>query len=228
MIHAANSRTHCSSGGNSSPAAPSKRWILYLSSLLLCLPGPGCDDSKNPLSDPQSAKLDQRLVGMWREGKDDDEAVYYHMGPAGDGFPNGMLRIVEIAHKKGKLEPPAEYLAFSTTIGKNDYLNLVLDLQRKAIRTMDENGWKADAVAAYTLMKYHVDGNRLVVWAIDEGAKERAIKSGKIKGRAEPRKSAQFTDTTENVARFVGEAGDRLFGTEQPGRFERVEVGKKP
>ena len=64
---------------------------------------------------------------------------------------------------------------------------------------------------------------------MDEEAKQKAIESGKVKGviivQSNP---AKFTDTMKNVARFVKEAGDSLWNTKEPGRFERVSLGKKP
>ncbi|MGO9111497.1 MAG: hypothetical protein ACLP9L_19895 [Thermoguttaceae bacterium] len=38
----------------------------------------------------------------------------------------------------------------------------------------------------------------------------------------------QFTDTTVNLARFVAEAGDGLWNTEEPFSLKRVNVGKNP
>ena len=37
---------------------------LVLVCVTLCLFAAGCDDSKNPLSDPKTAKIDQRLAGV--------------------------------------------------------------------------------------------------------------------------------------------------------------------
>ena len=34
--------------------------------LVLCLILTGCNDSKNPLSDPTTSNPDERLVGVWR------------------------------------------------------------------------------------------------------------------------------------------------------------------
>ena len=78
----------------------------------------------------------------------------------------------------------------------------------------------------YTLYRYKFDGHKLVVYGIDEEAKKKAITSGKIKGTVE-NNSAKFTDTTENVARFVKEEGDSLW-TKEPGRLEPVNLGTKP
>ena len=200
---------------------------LFLIGVAVCLFASGCDDSKNPLSDPQTSKADERLVGMWLERADDGD-VSYHVGHAGEKFPACVMRIVEVKHSKGKVEAPNEYLAFSTVIRDKTYLNLVLDGDRKLVKNLDEKGWKEVEVNCYTFLKYQIDGDKLVVWIMDEDAKQKAISSGKVKGAKEPDQPAGFTDSTENVARFVAAAGDSLWNTKEPGRFERVNVGKKP
>ena len=53
----------------------------------------GCVDSKNPLSSADTAKVDEGIVGTWRETTNDGETIY-HIGLAGDKYPAGMLRIV--------------------------------------------------------------------------------------------------------------------------------------
>ena len=97
--------------------------------------------------------------------------------------------------------------------------------RRNLIKHLDEKGWKAVEVDSYTLYKYKFDGDKILVYGMDGEAKQKAIKSGKIKGTIEDN-SAKFTDTTENVARFVKEAGDSLWATKEPGRLERVNIGQ--
>ncbi len=189
--------------------------------LVVCLLASGCYDTKNPLSDPHTSKADERLVGVWRYP---GEETYYHIGHAGRMFPVSMMRIVEIKHHKGSVEPPEEYLAFPTVLGDKTYLNVVIDGDRKQVRHLDDKGWEPDAVDCYTLFKYQFDGDKLVVFFTDEEAKVKAIKDGKIKGKIESMKPAQFNDTTENVARFVVQAGDSLWDTKETGRFERVKM----
>ena len=71
---------------------------------------------------------------------------------------------------------------------------------------------------------HQADGDKLVVWLVDEDAKRRAIQSGKVKGVVKANSAATFTDTTENVARFVAAAGDSLLNLNDPVRFERIET----
>ncbi|MGO8750293.1 MAG: hypothetical protein ACLQNE_30480 [Thermoguttaceae bacterium] len=52
---------------------------LFLLGVAVCLLASGCNDSKKPLSDRQTSKADERLLGVWRE-RSDDQATYYHVG----------------------------------------------------------------------------------------------------------------------------------------------------
>jgi hypothetical protein len=192
------------------------RWLVIPAVLLFLA---GCEDSKNPLSDPTTSKPDERLIGVWWDGSE-----YYHIGHAGKRFPKGVLRVVAVAQSEGDVEPPAEYLAFPTVLDDKTYLNVVS--VEKQVKRLDSEGWKTEAVECYTIFKYQLDGDKLVVWMIDAKAMEQAIKSGKIKGVIE-KDLPKFTDITENVARFVAEAGDGLWDNEAPMRFERLETAKK-
>jgi hypothetical protein len=69
-----------------------------------------------------------------------------------------------------------------------------------------------------------VEGDTLVVWMMGRDAKEQAITAGKVKGliaQGIDPTASRFTDTTENLARFVAAAGDSLF-THEALRLEKV------
>jgi hypothetical protein len=199
---------------------------LFLIGVAACFLASGCDDSKNPLSDPKTSKADERLVGVWRQpGGDGDDS---YVGHAGERFPNNVMRIVVVNNSNGELGTPDEYLAFTTVIGDKTYLNLVRDGDNKVVTRLDREGWKAAAVDCYTFLRYKFDGDKLVMWIMDEQAMQKAIQSGKIKGVTKPFESPLFTDSTANLARFVAEAGDSLWNTKEPFRFERVNASKKP
>jgi hypothetical protein len=198
---------------------------LFLIGVAVCLFASGCD-SKNPLSDPKTSKADERLIGIWRDRSDGD--VYYHVGHAGDKFPASIMRGVGVKYSKGTLEPPFEFLLFPTVLGDKSYLNVVVGTDEKPIKNLDDNGWKAANVPSYMLYKYKFDGDKLLVYGIDEEVKRKAINSGKVKGVAEPNKPVMFTDTTDNVARFVLDAGDSLWDTKKSGQLQRVNLGEKP
>jgi hypothetical protein len=201
-----------------------KSRILLL--LAVCLLAAGCDDSKNPLSDPQKSKPDTRLAGVWRERDKNGDVIYYHVGTIGGKLPRSVMGVVQVKHLSGgDIQPPGWLLIFPAAVGDKTYLNMTDGDQEQ----IEKKGWKS--VKSYFLLKYKVEGDKLVVWRMDAEAKKQAIKAGKIKGLIEEEDGARvvFTDSTENVARFVAQAGDGLWDTKEPLRLERVDAPvKKP
>ncbi|MGA2068879.1 MAG: hypothetical protein ABSG86_28190 [Thermoguttaceae bacterium] len=197
-----------------------------------CLLGTGCDDSKSPLSDPGQSKPDPRLAGVWRWKHDADDVLYYHVAQAGGKLPASVMWVVL---NDSATEPKQDALGgwpdvtvlFPTVQGKTAYLNFGESWTTAGhpIDELKKNGWKAGAVESYSIFKYRIEGDTALVWGMDEHAIRRAIEAGKIKGETEKSDagdgSVRFTDTTENVARFVAAAGDGLF-EKQPLRLERV------
>jgi hypothetical protein len=190
---------------------------IFLSLAVISLAG-GCVDSKNPLSSADTAKVDEGLLGTWREGNGNDETIY-HIGLAGDKYPAGMLRIVEVTRHDKTLEAPIEYVAYATTLAGKTYLNVVLDPAQ--IKAFDQNGWKADAIDGYFFVKYQLDGDKATVWSVNEKAKKEAIKAGKIQGVVKENNDIRITDTGENAAKFITASGDNLWNAES-GHMERV------
>ena len=124
----------------------SKMFLL----LTVCFLATGCDDSKNPLSDPQKSKPDTRLAGLWRDRDKEGNVTCYRVGQAGKKFTAGMMRIVEVHHASGVVEAPEEYLAFPTVLCRHNVPEChLLDGDHKQVRRLDEKGWKADAVDGY-------------------------------------------------------------------------------
>jgi acylphosphatase len=80
-------------------------------------------------------------------------------------------------------------------------------------------------VDAYLILRYEIKGDVLTLHVMDGDARKRAIEAGKVKGVVEkdPHGNirAYFTDTSENLARFVASAGDDLF-VKDALRLERV------
>jgi hypothetical protein len=202
------------------------RYLLWVVVPVVLLPLTGCDDSKNPLSDPQTSKPDERLVGVWRLAEEDGGLTYYHVGRAGEKFPDGVMRVAYVRHENGKVGRPGEFFAFPTVLGEKSYLNVVA-ANAQWEKPSVEKGWKAVQVESYFLFKYQVEGDKLLLWAVNSNVKKQAIKDGKIKGVIEEGISTKFTDTTGNVARFVAEEGDGLFSS-KPMRLERIDARKKP
>ena len=192
-----------------------KRILQLLSMAATCLLFTSCFDSKVPLSDPGRSKADQRLAGAWRLGNDDGSVTFYHFGRVGDKLPASVMRVMGIQHKwGGTMTQLDELLAFPTTIGDKTYLN-VSDGKDEQMKLLEDKGWTAETVVAYLLLRYQITGTTLTVQWIDGEAKKRAVEIGKIKGKIEKDQDgnarAMFTDTTENLVKFITAAGDDLF-----------------
>ena len=131
---------------------------------------------------------------------------------------------------KGRSRLRRSISLLSTTLAGKTYLN-VIDGGEQRVKLLEEKGWKPEVVGSYFIFRYQVDGDKLLVWMMDDDAKERAIKAGKIKGVVgtwHSPNTTKFTDTTEKLARLVTQAGDGLFSKEPMLRFERIDGAKKP
>ena len=194
--------------------------ILFGVSLFTCLLVAGCDDSTAPLSDASKATPDKRLIGLWQH-KHQNGVTYYHVGYLGGKAPEGMMRVVTVSHpNNGELQKPQQFLAFASDLGGDSYLNMAVVTQEQ-LASILEDGWKAGLLESYILLRYRVDGDALLVWAMNNKAKSEAIEGGRIKGEIKDATFVRFTDTTENLAQFVVAAGDELF-SDDPLRLERV------
>jgi len=197
-------------------------WLVLAGVLLVCALGGGCDDSKVPLSQPDEAKIDQSLVGLWRQ-EESGETNYYHVGRLGGRTPKGLLRVVGVGHSSdGELRDPNQVLVFPTRIEGIDCLNVV-GAEQGQIDSLQKAGWKGEMFEAFILVKYRVEGDVLLLWPMDPQAKRRAIESGRIQGEIKeglvPR--IRFTDSAENLRRLIASEGDKLF-SDKPLRLERV------
>jgi hypothetical protein len=196
--------------------------LLFVAALVLLLPS--CVDSKTPLSDPDKAKPDDQLMGVWRFRGERGETTYYHVGRAGGKLPASVMDVVSVQHTPDGKINQGELLVFPSTLGEKTYLNAG-EIRPEQRTLLEEKGWKQGAVDAYLILRYEIKGDVLTLHVMDGDARKRAIEAGKVKGVVEkdPHGNirAYFTDTSENLARFVASAGDDLF-VKDALRLERV------
>jgi len=208
-------------------AMTTRKAVSCLLAVAACLPLAGCD-SKNPLSDPAQSKPDPRLAGVWRWKDPSGVVEYYHVGRAGGKLPDSVTQLIGVTHHgDGHLTGSAVVLMFPAVLGNTAFLNVGMEgsnHQQGAVDRLKREGWTPGVLESYSIFKYRVEGDAILLWQMTAVAMKQAVTSGKIKGSlAEQGKIgvSRFTDTTENVARFVAAAGDSLFEKE-PKRLERV------
>ena len=190
-----------------------------------CLLFTSCFDSTVPLSDAGKSKPDERLAGVWRQRSESGSVNDYHFAPAGDKLPASVMRVTGSNRKPdGTTEQIEPLLLFPTTLGEKTYLN-VCDGKEPKVKLVEEKGWTAETVNTYWVYRYQVTGDTLAVQWMDGDAKKRAVEAGKIKGKIEKDQDGNirvhFTDTTENLTKFITAAGDDLFSKDVL-KLERV------
>ena len=181
--------------------------LLFVAAFSLLLTS--CFDTKNPLSDPQKSQPDDRLCGVWRFRGDSGEMNYYHIGHVGEKLPASVMQVIFVQHMTDGSVESDQLLLFPTTIGDKTYLN-VAEATPVLLKLLEEKGWTNEAVNEYLILRYQITGDTLAIQWIDNDAKKRAVEAGKIQGTVE-KDQGHFSDTTENLAKFVAEAGDDLF-----------------
>lgn len=182
--------------------------------VLACVPlaFTSCAVSKTPLSDPKEAKLDSRLVGVWRQ-KQGEKDRYYHVGRAGGKLPEGMIMLIGATSdpNKGLEKNDGTTFGFATTIKGSTYLNLA-SANNDKFREMKEKGWKPTMIDGYLIFKYTLDEDVLKIRPMDLVAVTKAVRDGRIKGTIakespdEPNVNPAATalgDALENPARVV-------------------------
>jgi hypothetical protein len=140
------------------------RRILSLLAVAVLLPG--CVAVNEPLSDPDKAKSEQRLLGKWQRDKSNNQCEID--APAVMGHPKGLMRAVN----DGKADDPLNaFWFFTTAIGKHTYATIYVAMG-DSVQFADfrKEGafekWNQNKNRRYFIVQYLIDGDKLTV---DEG-----------------------------------------------------------
>jgi hypothetical protein len=196
--------------------------FLLLSSTILA----GCV-LKDPLSNPDQAKLDDRLIGAWKyEGeKSKDENWILFVGKADlRHAPPGIMKAVSVENDREKQIGVRTHYFFPTCLSEVNYANL---LDENPLDGEKEKTWNENRVQQWLLIKYSVEIDRLTIWFLDASAVEKAVTRGEVKGIVEEKgllkiKRTVFTDP-KDLSRFLVNGGDKkLFSHDHKMVFSRI------
>jgi hypothetical protein len=171
-----------------------KRSFLMIALLFLLCSGCAFPTSKNPLVNPSDAKAFPELHGVYRsEEKEDNTYHYAHIGPAGDQYPKGFLRIISVGQSSGlKSELKLKILVgFVEKIGKEYLLHFPIPENYSATDNKLEYAgqiWDASKVGSYLIIKLSLSPETLSMTLLDEEFIEEMIKTKKLAGLITPRK----------------------------------------
>ena len=162
---------------------------LLLFGLVSCEP-PASD---NPLSDPAAAKVDSKLVGMWR-GQKDGDVVFMHV----TGKDQGLLDLTLLGTDTKKGSVVLTFEGFASDLGGKKYLNL---RPRTAKGEPWDDAW--DVRPRYLFAQYEVKAGAVTLWLMkDVPLVKEAVQAGKLAGRLEGDKVI-ITESTAKLAAWV-------------------------
>ncbi|MDA1273997.1 MAG: hypothetical protein O2960_08085 [Verrucomicrobia bacterium] len=163
-------------------------------------------ESRQPLSDPRKATIENRAVGTWRATLGDKQ-YYLHAGTGNIVGKSDWMELV-LVHPG---EKPSFYvhhkIGFVSVIGEQGYFNVA----NLAVLMTQLRGSKPEelavAVERYDILKYEVNGDTMDIWPADQNFVRAAIEAGTIKGNG-----ATIEDSMENLVRFIESSPPTLWG----------------
>ena len=153
--------------------------------------------SDNPLTDPNSEKIDAAILGTWFWNEESDSG-FVHIGLNKE---SKLLQVIMIEHDKDGTIDVSEFNGHTSSLGNNKYLNL------KWVRPADEP-------KGYLLIKYSTEGESLAISLLNAKMIENAIKEGSLKGTVGKEKyaySLSITDEQKKLQQFVLKHDKELF-----------------
>ena len=172
--------------------------MRYLAILFMVIFLGGCVPySDNPLTDPNSEKIDAAILGTWFWNEESDSG-FVHMGLNKE---SKLLQVIMIEHDKDGTIDVSEFNGHTSSLGNNKYLNL------KWVRPADEP-------KGYLLIKYSTEGESLAISLLNAKMIESAIKEGSLKGTVGKEKyaySLSITEEQKKLQQFVLKHDKELF-----------------
>lgn len=159
----------------------------------------GCvPSSDNPLTEPDKDLIDSSISGTWF-WHGDAESGYIHIGLDKE---TKLLRLLMTEFDRDGTMEASEFIGHTSAINGHRYLNL------KYVHPAEEG------VSGYLLVKYDLKDARLGIGLMSNGAVEKAIKNGKLKGIVEKGKwstTVRITEAPQRLRTFVLQNDNALF-----------------
>jgi hypothetical protein len=194
-----------------------KNQLFSALGLAVCFLLSGCVvDSENPLSPPEAAQIDQRLLGDWVASNGDN----VHFSAKDAHWMQVVTQSkVDDSKRPSKIDrAPETYDFYVTTIGDQTYLNV----------KMVDKDHKDGMPVTYLFYRYKIasDGT-LHFWPMGQDEMADFVRTGKIKGTVhqdahpmmsgnppKPDVDVHLTDSSENLVKFIVRHGADAFGDE--------------
>lgn len=181
---------------------------------LLWLPAACVPVSEQPLSDPETAKLEPRLIGTWTATIEGELAIL-HVLPRNERLAELLL----VSSRTAAVGPRGDWMAFTlfpSRIGDTDYANL------RFVAQSGENS--PDLPEGYHLARFRLGpDDTLEIWPMRAEDAKRAIRDG-LGGEIKDGKwvdEIRFTATTAELRAYLEGHDPAALFTERLGTFRR-------
>jgi hypothetical protein len=154
--------------------------------------------SDNPLTEPDKDLIDGSILGTWF-WHDGLESGYIHIGLDKE---TKLLRLLMTEFDRGGTMEASEFIGHTSAINGHRYLNL------KYVHPAEEG------VSGYLIVKYSLKETRLAIALMNNGAVEKTIKKGGLKGIVEKGKwstTVRITEAPKRLREFVLQNDSSLF-----------------
>jgi hypothetical protein len=203
---------------------PSSRFSVsrtVLFGLLVLLAGCTTIYSDNPLSDPETAKPDEKLIGEWmpkQKPKDDYLRLTVKKMDA-PGYPAGTMKLILTPFEPGGTPVKGGAIRvgviFCTELKGKTFVNLC---GRAIEEPAKLPAWEKLRAQGFSILKYSAAQDTLKLWYVgDESPLKTAVKNGMLKGKFQPAGPGGFgptvrvTDTGANLARLLSKEEAWIF-----------------
>jgi hypothetical protein len=182
--------------------------LALLLGLVACVP-----ESRHPLSDPETATIDERLVGLWA-GRFGEANAYLHFLPRSEG----EMEIIAVSRGVEGESGWSVFTTVSGAIGETWYMSVKGRLD-------DGEPWR-EGGGGFFLCRYRISAEgELLVWMLGAEAAVAAIAGG-LGGRVEKGRffdDIEITASTAELAAYLATADPKKLFTDPIGSFRRVE-----
>jgi hypothetical protein len=195
------------------------RTVLF--GLLVLLAGCTTIYSDNPLSDPETAKPDEKLMGEWMP-KPVPKENYLRLNVKkmdAPGYPSGTMKLILTPFAPGGTPVKGGAIRAGVIVATEAEGKTFVNLCGRAIEEPAElPAWEKLRAQGFSILKYSVAQDTLKLWYVgDESPLKTAVKNGKLKGKFQPAGPGGFgptvhvTDTGAKLSRLLSNEEAHIF-----------------
>jgi hypothetical protein len=152
-----------------------------------------CVESKHPLSDEKTSKIDDRLIGTWQ----DENKTTYNVKESA-----GTKNCLDVRWNEKDKESAGQALIFTTIIKSKSYMSMK-DLGDEA---------QKERKGAYDLYQYRfVDNDTVEVRGMTQAALEKAIAKKLLVVTIDKDKTPTITDSPEGIRHYLEAHADECY-----------------